>query len=140
MWGRNGEGEGSVDSGGGEAVVEVEVESSVREGICALVAWAFRRRRARRDCERVGLVGGEEAVSEGDLGGVGFVSVWGAEGAEDIVGWVGGGGVGAIEVDALNVGVDSGGSLRWVKVLRSLLSWVGENLDGVVSSCRFNLR
>ena len=120
MWGRNGE---------GEVVVEVEVESSVREGICAFVAWAFRRRRARRDCERVGLVGGEEAVSEGDLGGVGFVWVWGAEGAEDIVGCVGGGGgVGAVEGEALNVGVDSGGSLRWVKVLRSLLSWVGEKL------------
>lgn len=120
MWGRNGEGEGLVDSGGGE----VEVESSVREGICAFVAWAFRRRRARRDCERVGLVEGEEAVSEGDLGGVGFVSVWGAEGAEDIFGCVGGGGgggVGAIEGDALDVGVDSVGCLRWVKVLRSLL-------------------
>lgn len=137
MWGRNGEGEGLVDSGGGE----VEVESSVREGICAFVAWAFRRRRARRDCERVGLVGGEEAVSEGDLGGVGFVWVWGVEGAEDIVGCVVGGGVGAIQGDALDVGVDSGGSLRWVKVLRSLLWWIGRELDVVVSDgCRFHLR
>ena len=87
-------------------------------------------------------MGGEEAVSEGDLGGVGFVWVWGAEGAEDIVSCVRGGGrVGAIESDALNVGVDSGGSLRWVKVLRSLLWWIGRELDVVVSDgFRFHLR